>query len=114
MFLTVLWQAGTMGTSVPPMISSFVSSLGKRLADRVPDVGILGREILNALTGFETLVPGSLYKDKDLDCAGIWLASLDSGPENLLDACVYSPQSDRSIDLFNLVQLRLRTLWSRL
>ena len=110
MFLTVLLQGGTMGTSVSQMISSFVSSLGKKLAARDPNMRTLGRDILNALTALETLVPGSLSKDKGLNCADIWLASLEFGPENLLEACVYPLRTDRCIDPFNLAQLRLRTL----
>lgn len=90
MFLTVLWQAGTLGTSHPQVMSSFVSSLGRKLAARDPSVKVLGRDILNALTALETLVPGSLNKDKNLDCSDVWLAFLDSDPENLLDACMYS------------------------
>lgn len=112
MFSTVLCQAGTMGTPLSQTISSFFSSLGKKLAARDPNVIAIGRDILNALTVLETLVPGSLDKDKDLDCIGIWLASLDLGPENLLDVCVYSSRTDRCIDPFEPVQLRLQTLRS--
>ena len=91
MFLTVLWQAGTLGTFHPQMAALFVSSLAKKLAARDPSVRTMARDILNALTALETLVPGSLSKDKDMDYTGIWLASLDSDPENLLDACMYLP-----------------------
>lgn len=111
MFSTVLWQTGTMGTSLSQVISSFVSSLGKKLAARDPHARTLGRDILNGLTVLETLVPGSLGKDKGLDCIGVWLASLELGPENLLDACVYSPRADCCIDISDLVQLRLQTWW---
>lgn len=110
MFLTVLWQAGTVGTPLPQTLSSFVSTLGKKLAARDPNVRTLGGDILNALTALETLVPGSVGKDKDLGCADIWLASLDYGPENLLDACVYSPRTGRFTDPLDPVQLRLLTL----
>jgi len=99
MFLVILWQAGTLGTSHLQM-SSFVSSLGKKLAARDPRVRTLGRDILNALTTLETLVPRSLGKDKGLDCADIWLAFLDSDPENLLDACMSLPGAYRFADLF--------------
>lgn len=112
MFLTVLWQAGTMGTSASQVISSFVSSLGKKLAAREPNVKTLGRDILNALTALETLVPGSLGKEKKLRCGDIWLASLDLGAEDLLDACVYSARTDGCIDSLNLIQRHLRTLRS--
>ena len=89
MFITVLWKAGKMGTPPPPAITSFISSFGKKLAARDPNTGTLGRDVLNALTALEALAPGSLGRDKEMDCARIWLASLDSDPENLLDACVY-------------------------
>ena len=88
MFLTALWRAGTMGTPLPPAMASFVLSLGKKFAVRKPNTGILGRDILNAMTALEALVPGSLSKDKGFECGDIWLAALDSDPENLLDACV--------------------------
>ena len=114
MFLTVLWQAGTLGAFHPQMVSSFLSTLGKKLSARDPSVGTLGRDILNALVALETLVPGSLGKDKDSDCAGIWLASLDSDPENLLDACMYLPGRDRITDSLAPVQLRSPTMWSYL
>ena len=94
MFLTILWQGGALGTFHPQMVSSFVSSLGKKVAARDPSVVTLGRDVLNALTALETLVPGSLGKDKGFDCADVWLASLDSDPENLLDACMYFPGDD--------------------
>lgn len=110
MFLTVLWQAGTLGMFHPQMTSSFVSSLGKKIVARDPSVRTLGRDILNALTALETLVPGSLGKGKDLDCTGIWFTSLDSDPENLLDACMCSPGADHFIDPFDPVQLRLLTM----
>ncbi|KAF9650668.1 hypothetical protein BDM02DRAFT_1290706 [Thelephora ganbajun] len=90
MFLTILWQAGTLGTSYPQVMSSFVSSLGKKFAARDSSVKTMGRDILNALTALEMLVPGSVGKDKNLDCADIWLASLDSDPENLLDASAFA------------------------
>lgn len=113
MFLTVLWRTGTMGTSLTQMTSSFVSSLGKKFAARDPRMRTLGRDILNALTGLEKLVPGSLGKGKGLDWVGIWPVSLDLGPEDLLNACVYSPRTaDGWIDRFDLVQLLLRTLLS--
>lgn len=114
MFLTVLWQTGKMGTFLSQMVSSFVSSLGKKLAARDPIVGTLGKEILIALTTLETLVPGSLGKGKDLNCADVWLASLGLGPENLLDVCVCSPRTSDYIDPIDLVQLRLPTLLSSL
>jgi hypothetical protein len=88
MFLTALWRAGTMGTPLPQIMASFVSSLGKKLAAREPNTGILTRDILSALTALDALVPGSLGKGKGFDCGGIWLAALDLNPENLLDACV--------------------------
>ncbi|KAF9786112.1 hypothetical protein BJ322DRAFT_1210647 [Thelephora terrestris] len=90
MFLTVLWQAGAMGTGLPQIITSFVSSLGKKFAARDPNVRTLGGDILNALTALEVSVPGSLGKDRDLGCADMWLASLDSDPENLLDASAFA------------------------
>ena len=110
MFLAVLWQNGTLGTSHPQVMSSFVSSLGVKMATRNPTARTLGRDILNALTVLETLVPGSLGKGKGLDCTDIWLASLDSDPEILLDACMYLPEVDHFADLFDPVQLRLLTL----
>lgn len=111
MFLTVLWQAGVMGTSIPQVMFSFVSSLGKKLAAKDPNVRTLGRDILNALTALETLVPGFLAGDKGLNCADVWMSSLDSDPENLLDACVYSSRTDFFINLFDITQLHLLTLW---
>lgn len=78
---------------------------------RDPTVRTLSRDILNALTALETLVPGSLGKDRGLDCTGIWLASLDSDPESLLDACMCLPEADFFADLFAVAQLRLLTLW---
>jgi len=113
MFLTILWQAGALGTFHPQVVSSFVSSLGKKVAARDPSVGTLSRDILNALTALETVVPGSL-KDGGVDCADVWLASLDSDPENLLDACMYFPGPDRFTDPPNPVQPRLLTMWSYL
>jgi len=110
MLLTILWQAGALGTFQPQMMSSFVSSLGKKVAARDPGVVILGRDVLNALTALETLVPGSLGKDKDLDCADVWLAALDSDPENLLDACMYSSGADCFADRFRPIQPHLPTL----
>ena len=110
-FLAVLWQTGKLGTSHPQVMSSFVSSLGVKMAARDPAVRSLGRDILNALTILETLVPGSLGKGKNLDCTDIWLASLDSDPEILLDACMYLPEADCFADLFDPVQLRSLTLW---
>ena len=100
MFLVILWQAGTLGTSHLQLMSCFVSSLGKKMAVRGPSVRTLGRDILNALTALETLVPGSLGKDKGLDCADIWLTFLDSDRENLLDACMSLAGADRIVDLF--------------
>jgi len=114
MLLTILWQAGALGTFHPQAVSSFVSSLGKKIAARDPSVVTPSRDVLNALTALETLVPGSLGKDKGFDCADVWLASLDSDPENLLDACMYSPGPDRFTDPFNPVQPRLLTMWSYL
>ena len=111
MFLAVLWQAGALGTFHPQMTSSFVFSLGKKIAERDPSTRTLGRDILNALTALETLVPGSFGKDKGLDCASLWSASLDSDPENLLDACMYLPGVDRFTDRFAFVQLHLLTMW---
>jgi len=111
MFLAVLWQNGTLGTSHPQVMSSFVSSLGVKMTTRNPTARTLGRDILNALTVLETLVPGSLGKGKGLDCTDIWLASLDSDPEILLDACMYLPEADYFADLFDPVQPRLLTLW---
>ena len=111
MFLAVLWQTGALETSHLQVMSSFVSSLGVKMATRDPTVRTLGRDILNALTALETLVPGSLGKGKGLDCTAIWLASLDSDPEILLDACMYLPEADRFADLFDPVQLRSPTFW---
>lgn len=111
MFLVILWQTGTLGASHLQMMSSFLSSLGKKMAARDQTVRTLGRDTLNALTALEMLVPGSLGKDKGLDCAGIWLVFLDSDPENLLDACMSLPRADRFADLFDLVQLRFLILW---
>ena len=110
-FLAVLWQTGKLESSHPQVMSSFVSSLGVKMAARDSTVRTLGRDILNALTALETLVPGSLGKGKGLDCTDIWLASLDSDPEILLDACMYSPEADCFADLFDPVQLRSPTLW---
>jgi len=93
------------------MMSSFVSLLGKKFAARNLTVRTLGRDILNALTSLEALVPGSLGRDKDLDYTGIWLASLDSDPENLLDACMYLSGANHFTDTFNPVQLRSLTMW---
>jgi len=93
------------------MMHSFVSSLGKKMAARGQTVRTLGRDILNALTSLETLVPGSLGKDKDLDYTDIWLASLDSDPENLLDACMYLPGANNFTDPLDPVQLRSLTTW---
>jgi hypothetical protein len=81
---------------------------------RDPTVRTLGRDILNALTALETLVPGSLGKGKGLNCSDIWLASLESNPEILLDACMYSPGANCFTDFFDPVQLRSLTLWSYL
>jgi len=103
MLLTILWQAGALGTSPPQMMPSFVSSLGKKIAARDSSVVTLGRDILNALTALETLVPGSIGKDKGIDCADVWLASLDSDPENLLDACTCLPGRDSLTDPFDPV-----------
>jgi len=100
-FLAALWRAGALGTPHPQM-SSFVSSLGKKMAARDPSVKTLGRDILNVLTALETLVPGSLGKDKDLDYTGLWLASLDSDPEDLLDACMLLPGADCITDPLDL------------
>ena len=110
-FLAVLWQTEVLGPSHPQVMSSFVSSLGVKMATRDPTVRTLGRDILNALTALETLVPGSLGKGKGLDCTGIWLASLDSDPEILLEACMCSPEACCFADLFDPVQLRSPTLW---
>ena len=89
MFLTYLWQTGTVGTSLQGMISSFISLLGKKLSVEDRGVKTLGRTILSALTTLETVVPGSLDKDKGLNCTDLWLFALDSDPENLLDACTF-------------------------
>lgn len=110
MFLAILWQAGTMGTPHPQMVSSFVSSLGKKLAARDPSVRTLGRDILNALTALETVAPGSFSKDKELNCADIWLAFLESDPENPLDACMCFPGKDYFADVLDPAQLRFPTL----
>ena len=114
MFLTILWQAGALGTFHPQMMPSFVSSLGKKIAARDPSVVTLGRDILNALTALEALVPGSLGKDKSFDWADVWLASLDSDPENLLDACTCSPGPSHLTNPFHPVQPHLLTMWSYL
>ena len=110
MFLAVLWQTGTFRTPHPQTMSLFVSSLGAKMAAGDPTVKTLGRDILNALTALETLVPGSLGKDKGLNCASIWLASLSSDPENLLDACMWLAEVDCFAD--DPVQLRSPTSWS--
>jgi hypothetical protein len=81
------------------------------MAARDPSVRTLGRDILNALTALEKLAPGSLGKDKDLDYANVWLASLDSDPENLLDACMCLSGAGRFTDPLAPVQLRSRTMW---
>lgn len=110
MLLTILWQAGALGLFHARTIPSFVSSLGKKIAAREPSVVALGREILIALAALETLAPGSLGKDKGFDHADMWLASLDSDPENLLDACMYLLGHDRFTDPFDPIQPRLLTM----
>ena len=110
MFLALLWRTGAFRTAHPQTMSLFVSSLGAKMAAGDPTVKTLGRDILNALSALETVVPGSLSKGKGLNCTGIWLASLSSDPEDFLDACMWLVEADFFAD--GLVQLRSPTFWS--